>query len=351
MYSRNLWFSVLIFAFTLPLASCSSKDKKKANPNAEAHLMGAGATFPNPLYQKWSEEFTKVYPKVEVEYDAVGSGKGVDKFLKEEVDFGASDGAMTDSEMAKVQRGVLLVPTTAGMIVLAYNSEGLPRKNLKLPRDVYVDIFLGKITKWDDERIAKANPEVKEWPNLPITVAVRQDGSGTTFAFTNHLAAVSDEWKKTRGAGKVIDWHGSAQRAAGNEGVAGLIKRTPGAVGYIEFGLAQRLSLPMAVLENKAGNFIRPVSGTGLSALLEHKMPDNFRDFIPDPAGKDSYPIITYTWMLLYKKYPDAKKAAAIKEFAEWCLTDGQGFCETLGFVRLPPTLAQAVLREIGKIE
>src|SRR5262249_46088733 len=159
------------------------------------------------------------------------------------------------------------------------------------------------------------------------------------------------ESKKSCGAGKAIDWQAAVHRAQGNEGVAALIKRTPGAIGYVELGLAQRLALPMAVLENKAGAFIRPVSGTGLAGLLEHKMPDSFRDFVPDPAGKDSYPIITYTWLLLYKKYPSADKTSAVKEYADWCLTEGQRFCDALGFVRLPPALAQEVIREIGKIE
>ena len=349
MIARRLVLGFLTPALCLTLTSCGGKEAK-LYPDMTGSLAGAGATFPNPLYQKWCEEFTRAHPTMEVEYASVGSGKGVEKFLGEEVDFGASDGAVTDEEIAKVGRGVLLVPTTAGMIVLAYNPEGLPHRGFKLPRDVYADIFLGKITKWNDPRIAAANPDIK-LPALQIHLAVRQDSSGTTFAFTNHLSAISPEWKQSHGAGKSIDWKTPAQRAQGNEGVAAFVQRNPGAIGYVEMGLAQRLGLPMAVLQNKVGTFVRPVSGTGLAALLEHKMPDGFRDFMPDPEGKDSYPIITYTWMLLYKKYPNAAKANAVKEYADWCLTEGQRFTEPLGFVRLPPSLVQSVIREIDKIQ
>ena len=215
-------------------------------------LHGAGATFPAPLYKKWLEEYQKRHPDVQLSYDAIGSGEGTKRFMAGTVDFGASDAAMSDEEMAAVTRGVRLLPTVAGSIVLAYNLDGLGG-DLKLTRDVYVDIFLGKIKVWDDPRIKAANARLR-LPHDNIALVVRQDSSGTTYAFTNHLSAVSGQWRDHGpGVGRVIAWPGNSMVAPGNEGVAGRIKHSKGAIGYVEYGMAQRAGLTMAWLENKAG--------------------------------------------------------------------------------------------------
>ena len=223
--------------------------------------------------------------------------------------------------------------------------------DLKLPRDVYVDIFLNEITTWNDPRIQKANPGL----NLPsdnIALAVRQDSSGTTFAFTNHLSAISDKWRdRGPGVGKVIDWPGEAMVARGNDGVAGRIKQSESSIGYVEYGTAQRAGLKMAWLENQAGEFIQPHGGSGLATLLNVEMPDNLRVFFPDPKGADSYPIVTYSWLLLNTSYSDAKKLAALKHYVKWCLTEGQAYNESLGYVRLAPSVAALTLKAVDAIQ
>ena len=313
------------------------------------HIHGAGATFPAPLYKKWIEEYQKRRPEVMVSYDAVGSGEGVKEFMAGRVEFGASDAAMSDAQIAEVARGVQLVPAVAGSIVLAYNLEGLGG-DLKLTREVYVDIFLGKIKSWDDLRIKRINPELN-LPKSDIALVVRQDGSGTTYAFTNHLSAVSDEWRdRGPGVGTLIDWPGTAMAARGNEGVAGRIKISKGSIGYVEYGMARRAGLLMAWLENKAGQFIEPHGGSGLATLLNTPLPENLRVFFPDPDGQDSYPIVTYSWLLLYRQYDDAQKFGELKQFVRWCLTTGQEFNESLGFVRLPPQITARAVEALYSI-
>ena len=239
------------------------------------------------------------------------------------------------------------MPVMAGSIVLAYNLDGLS-KPLKLTRAVYADIFLGKITSWDDPRIQEINPGVK-LPRQDIALVVRQDGSGTTYAFTNHLSSISTEWRERGpGVGRIIAWPRPTMAVPGNEGVAGRIKLSKGALGYVEYGIAQRGNLAMAWLENKAGEFVQPHGGSGLASLLNIRMPENLRVFEPDPEGEDSYPIVTYSWVLLYKTYDNPDKAAAVKEYVGWCLTDGQAFNESLGFVRIPP---QVVSRGVRAVE
>ena len=232
-------------------------------------LRGAGATFPAPLYQRWINTFAEHHPNFPISYEAVGSGEGVRRFLAEEVDFAGSDAALSDEEMAQVKRGAQLVPATAGIIVIAYHVKGLSGP-LKLPRDVYSGYIPGKITRWNDSRIQAANPDLK-LPNENITIAARQDSSGTTYAFTNHLSAISQEWRdRGPGIGKVVDWPGNAMVARGNEGVAARIKISEGSIGYMEYGFAKRLGLPMAWLENKTGRFVEPNDDSGAETLVQN---------------------------------------------------------------------------------
>jgi phosphate transport system substrate-binding protein len=210
---------------------------------------------------------------------------------------------------------------------------------------------LNDITTWDDPRIRAANPGV-QFPSEDIALVVRQDSSGTTFAFTNHLSAISDQWRdRGPGVGTVIDWPGKAMVARGNEGVAGRIKQSANSLGYVEYGMVQRTGLKMAWLENQSGQFIQPHGGSGLATLKNVEMPENLRAFFPDPAGEDSYPIVTYSWLLLYKSYDDPKKAAALKHYVKWCLTEGQGYNESLGYVQVPPHVVALATKAVDAIQ
>jgi len=313
-------------------ATLGQSDKARA----KIVLEGAGATFPAPLYKKWIGVFMSENPDIAVSYKEVGSGEGVRRFLAHSVDFGASDGALTDEQMAQVRNGARLVPATAGIVVLAYNLPGIGG-DLRLSRDVYADIFLRRITTWSDPRIRALNPML-HLPSRSIAVAARQDGSGTTFALANHLAAISPAWREGPGVGYLIDWGGRAMRARGNEGVASLIKLGEGTIGYVEYGFAKRLGLAMAHLENKAGQYVAPGDRSGQTALASNvkQMPDNLRLYLPDPDGVESYPIVSLSWLLLYDRYEDGEKNAAIKRFVAWGLSAGQSYAADLGYVPLP---------------
>lgn len=308
-----------------------------------ADLVGAGATFPAPLYLKWSKEFGKSDGGFNVFYDAVGSGEGTRRFIAGYVDFGASDSAMSDEQITKVNRGVKLIPATAGIIVLAYNLPGVD-DDLKLSREVYADIFLGKIRYWNDERIQKLNPKV-DLPKLNIVTINRSDSSGTTWAFTNHLSAISSEWKeKGPGVGKKVDWPGNSMAARYNEGVAVKIRHSWGAIGYVEYGTAKRAELPMARIENRSNQFVKPSDTIGTTTLnnTAQTLPENLRLFMPDPSGDNSYPIITYSWLLLYDSYKDQEKANKVNKFVSWGLGEGQKYAAKLGYSPLPESIVTA---------
>ncbi len=310
-------------------------------------LQGTGATFPAPLYQKWFAEYNKLHPEVQINYQALGSGAGVKQFQQGLVNFGASDAAMTDDEMKAVKEGVVLLPMTAGSIVLSYNIPDAPAE-LKLSRDAYTGIFLGKIKQWDDPIIAKANPGAK-LPATPITVVTRSDGSGTTFVFTTHLSAISPEWKAGPGAGKSVNFPvGVAGK--GNPGVTALIKQTPGAIGYVEYGYAQQTGMPMAMLENHSGKYVKADLATGKNALAAVKLPADLRAWLPDPEGAEAYPIVTYTWLLCYKKYQDPKIAEAVKALVSYGLDEGQKDSEALGYIPLPPNVVDKVKKAANQI-
>ncbi|HEY5769810.1 MAG TPA: phosphate ABC transporter substrate-binding protein PstS [Terrimicrobium sp.] len=310
-------------------------------------LSGAGASFPAPLYQRWAVEFNKQQPKVQVNYQSVGSGAGVKQFSQGTVDFAASDAAMSDEEIEKVKQGVVMIPATAGSVVIAYNLPGVT--DLKLSRDAYVGIFLGKITKWNDPAIAKDNPGVT-LPDLPINVSYRSDGSGTTFVFTKHLAAISKDFADEVGNDKSVTWPVGAG-GKGNEGVTALIKQSPGTVGYVEYGYAVNNGLSMASLQNKSGKFVKPTDASGAATLANIKFPENLRVWPEDPEGAEDYPIATFTWLLLYKKYSDAAKLEALKGFVTYGLTDGQKFSAELGYIPLPAAVAEKSKAALATVE
>ena len=312
-------------------------------------LNASGATFPAPLYVRWFAEYNTAHSDVRVNYQGIGSGAGIKQFTGGLTDFGASDAAMSDEEIAAVKDGgVVLLPMTAGSIVLSYNLPGVSAPIL-LPRDVYPAIFMGTITKWNDPKIAAANPGVT-LPDMPITVAYRADGSGTTYNFTNHLAAISPDFKAKVGAGKLVKFPVGVG-GKGNEGVAALIKQTPGTIGYIEYGYAQQIKLPMATLQNQAGKFVAPTPESGSAALGQVDLPANLRAFVTDPAGDTSYPIVTFTWWLCHTTYTKPGTADAIKALANWCLTDGQKFAPELGYLPLPPSVVGKVQAAVGTIK
>ncbi|XWK87811.1 MAG: phosphate ABC transporter substrate-binding protein PstS [Phormidium sp.] len=303
-------------------------------------LSGAGASFPAPLYQRWFADFNKANPKARINYQSVGSGAGVQQFINGTVDFGASDVAMSDEEVQKAKNGALLLPVTAGGIVLAYSVPGV-QTGLKLPRDVYVDIFLGNIKTWNDPKIAAANSGVN-LPNTPINVVYRADGSGTTGVFTKHLSAVSPTWQSKVGDGKTVSWP-VGTGAKGNEGVTAQIAQTPGSIGYIEYGYANQNKIPFATLQNKAGNFVTYNEQTASNALDAVELPENLRAFIADPDGAESYPIVSYSWLLVYPKYQDPAKAKTMEAMVEYALTEGQKIAPQLGYIPLPPKVASRV--------
>lgn len=332
MATRVLCAALLAALLAVPLTP--------ARGGVPIELHGAGATFPAPLYKKWIDTYGKTHPEVAIAYAAVGSGEGTTRFLDRTVDFGASDAALSDEQIARVKAGVTLVPVTAGMVVLAYHLPGL-NGPLKLSRDVYADMFAGKIREWNDPRLQALNPGL-QLPRQNIVLVGRQDSSGTTYALTNHLSAVSPEWRdRGPGTGKVIDWPGHAMLARGNEGVASRIKMSRGAIGYVEYGFARRLGLPMAHLQNRAGRFVEPTARSGQAALASAAgLPESLRAFVPDPEGEEAYPIVTFTWLLLYGQYAQADKAAALREFVDWGLTTGQTFSSELGYIPLPENVA-----------
>jgi len=327
--------AVVAVVLSLSLASlsaCSSSGSKQDT----VKLQGAGASFPAPLYLKWFKSYGAGHPNVQVDYQSVGSGSGVKSLLDKTVDFAASDRAMTPDEMSKVNGGVQLVPMTAGAIVLAYNLPDVP--NLKLSRDAYSGIFLGKLKKWNDPIIAKDNPGAK-LPDQPINVVVRADGSGTSYVFTKHLSAISPEFQKTVGVDQMPNWP-VGTKSKGNEGVTASITTTPGAIGYVEYGYAKSQDLHMAALQNKAGQFVAPSADSAKAALASAQLPDNMIVWVSDPEGNDSYPVVTFTWMCFYKQYENKDKLQAIKALAIYGLTEGQKDSDALGYVPLPDSIA-----------
>jgi phosphate transport system substrate-binding protein len=304
-------------------------------------LVGSGASFPFPLYSAWFKDYSRSHSNVTVDYQAKGSGAGIQDFINRTVDFAASDAAMTSEEIAKVQDGVVLLPMTAGEIVFTYNLPGI--KGLKLSRDVYPDIFLGKITHWSDPRLAKANPDLK-LPDLPITVVRRSDSSGTTFVFTKHLSAISQAWSNGPGAGTTVQWPPSDKIVAApkNDGVTATVKQTPGAIGYIEYGYALLTKAETALLQNKAGNYIAAGAASGKAALANATLPANLIAWLDDPTGADAYPITTFTWMLFYQKQ-DPKKAEILRNLVEYCLTEGQKLSERMGYIPLPDNVMERI--------
>jgi phosphate transport system substrate-binding protein len=288
---------------------------------------------------------------MQINYQGVGSGQGIQSMIDGTCDFGASDVAMKPEEMEKIAGGVQLLPVTAGSIVLAYHLDDVP--DLKLSRDAYVGIFAGKITQWDDAKIKDANPGVK-LPSSKITVVVRGEASGTTGVFTKHLSTIDEEFKKSPGEGKKVNWSKDFLQGNGNPGVVANLTETPNSIGYVEFAFGKEAAkdgkVRMARLQNKAGEFVAASTESCKAALDAIALPENLIAFGPDPEGKASYPIVTYTWIICYKNNKDAKKAQLLRDVLTWCVTEGQKSSDELGYIPLPEGVVAKVKEAIKNI-
>jgi len=310
--------------------------------DTQIKLEGAGATFPAPLYKQWVKTYQNLDQNTVIRYDVVGSGEGVSRFLADQIDFGASDAPLTEEQAKAAKHGAVSIPVTAGMIVLTYN---LPDLNgpLKLSRDTYVALLMGKIPRWNDARIQAMNPKLN-LPDREIFLVVRRDGSGTTYALTKHLDAVNANWsKRGPGVGKLVTWPAQSMLVNGNEGVASRVKLSIGSVGFVEYSFAKQLNLRMAQLENKDGNFVAPSDEVGLATLAANpaKNEHDIRTVLTDPAGPHSYPMISFSWLLLKKDYADTAKSSAMKRFVTWGLEAGQDSAPAKGYIRLPSNVSQ----------
>jgi phosphate transport system substrate-binding protein len=341
----------LSFGCNKPAPSADGKGGGAASPApsqaAAVSLNGAGATFPYPLYSKWISEYNKQFPNIRINYQSIGSGGGIRQVIAGTVDFGASDAPMKDDEAKQAPGKLLHIPATIGAVVVSYNVPELSQP-LKLSSDALVDIYLGKIKKWNDPKIAADNAGAK-LPAKEISVVYRTDGSGTTNVFTDYLSAVSAEWKDKVGVGKSVKWP-VGLGAKGNEGVSGQVKTTPYTIGYIERAYATQNKLPMVELKNKAGKFVAPTTAAMSAAAEGVEMPAELNVSLVDSAAEAAYPITGYTYLLVYADAKDAAKGEAIAKYLWWALHDGQKFAESLDYAPLPAkviTLVEARLKEL----
>jgi phosphate transport system substrate-binding protein len=318
-----------------------------ATASAQMMINGAGATFPYPIYSKWFDEYAKVDPSVRFNYQSIGSGGGQKQILAQTVDFGASDGPMSDDNLAKAPGKLLHIPTVAGADVVAYNLPGNPA--LKLDADAIAGIFLGQIKKWNDPKLTALNAGVT-LPDREIVVVHRSDGSGTTYIWTDYLSKISPEWKTKVGTNTSVNWP-TGIGGKGNEGVAGQVRQTPGALGYVELIYAVQNKMPYAEIKNAAGEFVKPTLESVTVALATAEIPDDFRFSMTNAPGKGAYPIAGATWLLVYQQQKDAAKGKKLVEFLKWSLTDGEKMAKDLQYAPLPESVQQRVLKRIGEIK
>jgi len=312
-------------------------------------INGAGATFPYPLYSKWFYEYSNANPGVRFNYQSIGSGGGIKQITAGTVSFGATDAPMTDEEMKKTSGPVLHIPTALGAVVPVYNL-AVVASGLKLTPDVLAGVYLGRITRWNDPKIAELNKTVT-LPNADIVVAHRSDGSGTTDIFTNYLTTVSTEWRAKVGRGKAVNWPVGIG-GKGNEGVAGVVKQTPGAIGYVELAYARQNRMKVAALRNRDGNFVMPtIEGTSAAAAgVAKSMPGDFRVSLVDAPGRESWPISGLTWILVYKDQKDEARGKAMVRFLKWAVTDGQKMEAALDYAPLPKAVVEKVDKALKQI-
>ncbi len=344
---------LFVYALLLSLlAACSGERADSTQPGAASdtvRLNGAGATFPNPLYQKWLSEYGKVNPKARVDYQSIGSGGGIQQIQAQTVDFGATDTPMSDDDLKKAPGALIHVPTVLGAVVLTYNLPAV-KEPLRFSPDVIADIFLGKIKRWDDARLKTDNPGAP-LPAADIAVVHRSDGSGTSAVFTNYLVKVSPEWKDKVGEGKSPSWP-VGLGGKGNEGVTGLIKQTPNSLGYVELAYAVQNQFPAALIKNKSGSFAAPTLEAVTAAAAESvaTTPADLRVSITDAAGANAYPIASYTYVLVYQEQKDAAKGKALVDFLWWGIHDGESFAKDLQYAPLPAQIVQKAEAKLNSI-
>jgi phosphate transport system substrate-binding protein len=311
-------------------------------------LNGAGATFPYPMYSKWFSEYNKLHPDVQINYQSIGSGGGIRQVLNGTVDFGASDGPMSDEQLAQSKTKILHIPTVLGAVVPAYNVPGISGE-IKFTPEALAGIFLGKIQNWNDPAIAKVNPGVN-FPNQPIIVIYRSDGSGTTFIFTDYLSKISKDWSNSVGKGTSVKWP-IGMGGKGNEGVAGQVRQLQGAIGYVELIYAVQNKITYGSVRNAAGTFVKAsLDGVTEAAASAKAMPADFRVSITNAPGKTAYPISSFTWLLIPAQAKDPKKGKIIADFLDWMVNDGQKMTSQLSYAPLPESVVEKVKAAIKQI-
>jgi len=313
-------------------------------------INGAGATFPYPIYSKWFSEYSKIDPSVKFNYQSIGSGGGIKQIFAQTVDFGASDKFLDDAQLRQAPAKILHIPTVMGAVVVTYNVPGVA-KGLKLTPEALSGIYLGKVTKWNDPAIASANKGL-QLPAQPIIVVHRSDGSGTTAIFTDYLSSISKEWKSRVGMGASVNWP-AGLGGKGNEGVAGQVRNTRFSIGYVELAYAIENRLPYASLKNRSGNFVEPsIKTTSAAAAGAAKnMPSDFRASLVNQPGKDAYPIVGFTWLLVYQQQKDPQKGRKLVEFLNWELKSGQKMASAIQYAPLPANVAKMVEKAIKTIK
>ena len=331
--NRSLQVLFCIFLFTLGVM-------------AQTTLNGAGATFPYPIYSKWFSEYHNQHPDVQVNYQSIGSGGGIRQVQAGTVDFGATDGPMSDEQIAASKVKVLHVPTVLGAVVPAYNIPGVSG-DVKFTPEVLAGIFLGKISNWSDPAIAKANPEIK-FPNQAITVVHRSDGSGTTYIFTDYLSKISSDWQSAVGKGTSVKWPVGVG-GKGNEGVAGMVRNLPGSVGYIELIYALQNKIDYGSVKNSSGAFVKASLESTTAAAAGVKMPADFRVSITNPPGKTAYPIASFTWLLIPTNPTDKTKGKMVKDMVLWALDNGEGMVSALSYAPLPKEVVEKVKAAVNQ--
>ena len=346
---RSLRLLAWFCALAIVVASLACNSGGGSGPGGYVSLQGAGATFPNPLYQKWLSEYGKLHGNIRIDYQSIGSGGGIKQLKEQTVDFGASDAPMKDEDLKSAPGEILHVPTVLGAVVITYNLSGV-NQPLRFSPEAIADIFLGKVTKWNDAKIAADNPGVT-LPANDITVVTRSDGSGTSAVFTDYLSKVSAEWKEKVGSGTSPRWP-VGMSGKGNEGVTGQVKNTPNTIGYVELAYAVQNKLPVAHIKNSAGSFVEPSidSVTAAAAASAASMPEDLRVSITNANGAQAYPIASYTYILVYKDQKDAVKGKALVDFLWWGIHEGEAFARDLQYAPLPDDVVKRAEAKINSI-
>jgi len=349
---KPLTFTIMMAGIALVLGCFATFHSSSAvpAPAAPSTLTGAGASFPYPIYSKWFSDYNKLHSDIEINYQSIGSGGGIKQLLSGTVDFGASDAPMTDEQLGQAKTKILHFPTVLGAVVPSYNITGVPQE-LNFTPEVLVGIYLGRITKWNDPEIAKSNKGV----NLPaedIVVIHRSEASGTSYVWTDYLSKVSREWESKVGRSTSVKWP-VGLGGKGNEGVTGLVKQQPGAIGYVELLYAIQNQIPYGKVRNSAGEFVKAdlASVTAAASAFSKSMPEDFRISITNAPGKAAYPICSFTYLLVPTKIADAGKKQIIKNFLTWMLNDGQKDAEPLSYARLPKEVVAKELNQISQIQ